>query len=700
MTSPSDKPSSTAGAPKGGRSGEPSAKEPSSRGQNSESARVTSPGKAKPNKTPPTAGIAGKLRSGAAGLGKKAATAAKNKVENATASGKRGPASASQQDARNRTGSKVKDEAKQGLKDLASGAAKGALQGGLAGAAKGAATTLTTSKSARNTVLRVVAVLAVLSLIPAVTFGLMVGSSIMSMFSANATGNAGSAAENDGVQAESVTAAYGMSETENVPFELLTWIQQHEPDKAEDVGALSAEIERLIPNQDDRSLRNGSIINSDGQMQLGDSPSHQAAQERTENGYVAALTSDAFGLDEATARTAFETARNWALGISQTCEDPNSDGNGGGSIAVVGDAKENAEIVYSVLSSWGMSDNGIAGILGNWSVESGIDPTAVFGIYSEQYEIGPLKQKAWDNNFEGLYAGIQHGGIGLGQWIDGRNQNLLSYADAHGVDWYTVETQLAFMAEAEGSDSEIFTGMITATYDTPTEAAQYFHDAWERSANELVPERLSAAEAWIPVLETFEIDKGAVDAVDSIMDTEIEAGDGEGSNGGGNGSTPANSCSDDGTEGGAGAEVSGWPMDPADAYGISSWYGPRDSPCAGCSDFHLGLDIAGPEGAPLYAVADAKVASVGFESCGGNFVLLEHGDGKTGSRYIHMSSTDVTEGQAVSEGDRIGAVGNTGSCTTGSHLHFEVFVDGERVDPVTAYGGREAVLAYYGSNGV
>jgi murein DD-endopeptidase MepM/ murein hydrolase activator NlpD len=96
---------------------------------------------------------------------------------------------------------------------------------------------------------------------------------------------------------------------------------------------------------------------------------------------------------------------------------------------------------------------------------------------------------------------------------------------------------------------------------------------------------------------------------------------------------------------------------------------------------HEGTDLAGAMGSPIYATADGTVAFAGRESGYGNLVKIRHAFGIE-TRYGHMSKIRVTVGQKVSRGDRIGDMGNTGR-STGTHLHYEVRVNGTAVNPMT-----------------
>lgn len=97
---------------------------------------------------------------------------------------------------------------------------------------------------------------------------------------------------------------------------------------------------------------------------------------------------------------------------------------------------------------------------------------------------------------------------------------------------------------------------------------------------------------------------------------------------------------------------------------------------------HTGLDLAAPEGTPIYAVAAGKVTFAGWNKSYGNLVIVDIGNG-VATYYGHQSKVVVDEGDAVARGDKLGECGSTGN-TSGSHLHFEVRVNDEPVDPQTS----------------
>ena len=112
---------------------------------------------------------------------------------------------------------------------------------------------------------------------------------------------------------------------------------------------------------------------------------------------------------------------------------------------------------------------------------------------------------------------------------------------------------------------------------------------------------------------------------------------------------------------------------------ISSPFGERESPTAGASSYHQGVDLAGPEGTPIYASRGGTVTSAKYSNSGGYMVTIDHGDGFK-SVYMHMTHYIVSAGQKVTQGQKIGEMGSTG-ISTGSHLHFAIICNGEYVNP-------------------
>jgi murein DD-endopeptidase MepM/ murein hydrolase activator NlpD len=119
---------------------------------------------------------------------------------------------------------------------------------------------------------------------------------------------------------------------------------------------------------------------------------------------------------------------------------------------------------------------------------------------------------------------------------------------------------------------------------------------------------------------------------------------------------------------------------------VTSAFGVRESPWGEGRARHAGLDIAARYGAPVGAAGAGRVVFAGRESGYGGLVIVDHG-GHTDTLYGHLSALYVRDGQQVRRGQPIGAVGASGRAT-GSHLHYEVRVNGAPVDP-----GRYLVVA-------
>ena len=112
----------------------------------------------------------------------------------------------------------------------------------------------------------------------------------------------------------------------------------------------------------------------------------------------------------------------------------------------------------------------------------------------------------------------------------------------------------------------------------------------------------------------------------------------------------------------------------------TSGFGVRADPFTGHAAYHPGQDFAGAYGSPVYVTAPGVVAYAGVRSGYGNTVEVDHGHGfKT--RYGHLSAISVAVGQHVAVGQRIGAMGSTGR-STGTHLHYEVWVNGRPQNPL------------------
>jgi murein DD-endopeptidase MepM/ murein hydrolase activator NlpD len=119
---------------------------------------------------------------------------------------------------------------------------------------------------------------------------------------------------------------------------------------------------------------------------------------------------------------------------------------------------------------------------------------------------------------------------------------------------------------------------------------------------------------------------------------------------------------------------------PVEGVTLTSDYGMRTHPVIGGRRAHKGVDLAGPTGTPVYATADGIVGMAQWFSSYGKYVQIEHG-ADLETRYAHLSGYTVSPGQHVQKGQLIGYIGTTGR-STGPHLHYEVRVAGEAVNPI------------------
>ncbi len=136
-----------------------------------------------------------------------------------------------------------------------------------------------------------------------------------------------------------------------------------------------------------------------------------------------------------------------------------------------------------------------------------------------------------------------------------------------------------------------------------------------------------------------------------------------------------------------------WPLDGgriSQDFGPTSFSGEPARCWRGvCYDhFHDGLDIAAPVGTPVRALAAGRVVLAGRVADGAVVVIIDHGGGVE-SLYGHLEpALGVRDGQSVSAGDRLGSIGLTGQ-TTGAHLHLEIVVSGEPIDPIDVLPPRD-----------
>ncbi len=118
---------------------------------------------------------------------------------------------------------------------------------------------------------------------------------------------------------------------------------------------------------------------------------------------------------------------------------------------------------------------------------------------------------------------------------------------------------------------------------------------------------------------------------------------------------------------------------PVENARLTSPFGYRTNPVSGNYGFHTGIDLAAPEGTAVAAAFSGRVTASGESEVWGKYVLIEHSDGFE-TYYCHLSEIYAPEGTVLRNGETLGLVGSTG-WSTGPHLHFEVRIDGIRVNP-------------------
>ncbi|MCM5661540.1 M23 family metallopeptidase [Galbibacter mesophilus] len=135
------------------------------------------------------------------------------------------------------------------------------------------------------------------------------------------------------------------------------------------------------------------------------------------------------------------------------------------------------------------------------------------------------------------------------------------------------------------------------------------------------------------------------------------------------------------------------PVSNEDLTRMASGYGWRSDPFTKVRKMHYGMDFTAPRGTPIYATGDGVVTRADNRSSGfGEHIRIDHGFGYM-SLYAHLSKYKVRSGQKVKRGDLIGFVGSTGR-SQAPHLHYEVWKDGQRINPINFYYGTLSAEEY------
>lgn len=131
---------------------------------------------------------------------------------------------------------------------------------------------------------------------------------------------------------------------------------------------------------------------------------------------------------------------------------------------------------------------------------------------------------------------------------------------------------------------------------------------------------------------------------------------------------------------------------PVDGARVTSKFGMRFHPVLHFKKMHGGIDFAAPTGTPVYAAGGGVIEFAGPRGAAGNFISLQHDNGwRTTYMHLHRFAPGIGAGTRVAQGQPIGEVGTTGR-STGPHLHYEVIIDGQKVDPLSIETDAQKVL--------
>ncbi|MBF4549364.1 M23 family metallopeptidase [Pseudoclavibacter sp. VKM Ac-2888] len=692
------------------------------------------------------AGKAAGAQAAKAGAEKTAATGAKKLAADAATKGKdrlKQAATRPQSNASTRSGlAGARDDAKAATKNLAKGAASGALQGATKGgwvgaaigAAGGAAVGLVDNKAGQRTMLRILAMLAIMSLAITLLAAALVSATV-NAFAAALSSQSQDTAAAAGAEASEIRDARAASEGSATPWQLTLWMEREKPDVDFDPRAFDAELIRQIPNDDDRELIAGSVRDGEtGRLKLGDSDVDKAGQETAEKGFVAALlalygpdgtadapetlaplgtptaeatpdvtpTADSTSpeatptaeateapaptappaapsagppghLDEATAKTAFTTAREWALAIGNTCGDA-----GAGSITAPASGDGSGTVDVNGLTSEQVSN--VRAIIGATKTMFPTADTRWAGIVA----IATAYQESTLVNIG--YGDYETGGVLNPDGSPTTSIGLYQQQDS----WGTREQRLT-PAWATGKFLSVLRAvpgwqgmeLAKAAHEVQVYALQYY-DKYNQ-AQPLAEKLWDAYEKTSPAIPLPGDLTGAPSA-------------------GGDGALPGKSqggvaCAESGTSVGAVSGGVAYPLSLDDPYHqITDFFGPR---CCVGSSFHRGVDIQGIEGsASIFAIAAGTVTESAYGSGAGNYVTVQHDNGVSTSYWHMVAPSPLKVGDKVKAGQQLGTVGDTGS-SFGGHLHLETYDQaGEKVNPVTTLKGMGLDLCAYKISGI
>ena len=267
----------------------------------------------------------------------------------------------------------------------------------------------------------------------------------------------------------------------------------------------------------------------------------------------------------------------------------------------------------------------------------------------------------------------------------GNMQAMLRQAQKMQEDAQRVQAELE---QKQAESQELLNQLIQKGYEL-----EGLHEKYEQDKNDLLDE-IAAKQVEYEIqkeLEYIAYMATYVPPTTAPPATTPSSGSGSSSSGGSSsGSSSSGSSSSGSSDSGSSTESTQATTPPASSGGeswmvpcsyrqLSSPFGKRESPTAGASSNHQGIDLAGPEGTPIKATKSGVVTVNSSSKSAGIYVTIKH-DNTYSSIYMHMSRSAVKKGQVVSQGQVIGYMGSTG-IVTGTHLHFGIIKNGAYVNP-------------------
>ncbi|MFE6966692.1 M23 family metallopeptidase [Agromyces sp. NPDC057679] len=483
------------------------------------------------------------------------------------------------------------------------------------------------NKRLRNIVLGVVGVVLTMSLISALTWAAVIGS-IASAAYATLDAASQSAATSSGVAAKDLPRYREIAEKSGLPWPVVASLAKT-LNKDPDVATLSDLLDKEDPGHAYRDLGTGSVVTDEGATRIiGKNDTLKKNAEKVEQVHVKAFTAYP-GMDEQQAKATYDRALGWTLGQEQRCAPVG--GTGDGSLTVKGVPMDGEQVEITKI---------ILGI-----IKSAL-PNASTADQTQAAHIS-ISTAIVETRITNHSEKVDHTSLGVFQQQDwwGTDEQRLR------PDWATARFLKALFGVPNWQVSD--PGVVAQTVQVsafPDRYTQYMGEA-----------RAIVAAYW---------NKSPAVAIPADIEIGVPVAPG-----GAPGTTPGQSCI---------TATGPWvlPFNIADGGKISDWFSmPYDQRPDGRK--HTGIDIAMDEGKPVLSASTGTV----LETSGGRpdgglgyYAIIRHGT--VVARYLHFVDPPMVKvGDQVKPGQQIGKVGTTGD-STGNHLHFDLAVNGQKIDPV------------------